>query len=71
MAKLAFATFEKVLKESDKNIRVSDDATNAFIEVILNVSRQLAKDSAELARHTGRRTILKSDVVLANKKRNY
>ena len=71
MAKLAFATFEKILKESDKNIRVSDGATLAFIEAVDEICTKLAKDAAELARHAGRKTILESDVKLANKKRNY
>jgi histone H3/H4 len=71
MSKLAFATFEKILKESDKNIRVSDGATDAFIEAVAEISRQMAKDSAELARHAGRKTILETDVKLANKRRSY
>lgn len=67
--KLPKYTFEKILKAADKNIRVSDKATAEFVFVIGEISRDLAEDSAELARHAGRKTILSSDVKLAAKRR--
>lgn len=66
---LPLATFEKILKASSKNIRVSDAATQAFVSVIEDVSKQVAADAAELARHANRKTILADDISLAYKKR--
>ena len=67
--KLPKYTFEKILKAADKNIRVSDKATEEFVHVISELSKDLAEDSAELARHAGRKTILSSDVKLAAKRK--
>jgi len=69
MAKLPKATFERILKESGKNIRVSDSAALEFIDVIGDIARELARDAAELARHANRKTILASDIKLAAKRR--
>lgn len=68
MVKLAKATFEKVLKESSKDIRVSDPAARALAEVIAQISREIAADAAELAKHANRKTILEQDVKLASKR---
>lgn len=69
MAKLPKYTFEKILKAADKNIRVSDKATAEFVFVIGELSKELAEDAAELARHANRKTILASDVKLAAKRK--
>jgi len=69
MTKLPKAPFEKILKESGKGIRVSDSATKAFVDVIGDISKALAADCAELARHANRKTILDSDVKLASKRK--
>ena len=66
---LPLATFEKILKESSKNIRVSDAATKEFVKVIEEVSKHIASDASELARHANRKTILSDDISLAYKKR--
>jgi len=68
MSKLHFATFEKVLKESKKGIRVSDRATEEFLLVIGDISKQIAADAVELAEHANRKTILEQDIRLAYKK---
>lgn len=67
MVKLPLATFERILKETSKNIRVSDAATREFTVAIEEVAKELAADAEELARHAGRRTILDSDIKLAYK----
>ena len=67
--KLPLFPFEKILKESDANIRVSEGAAREFVVVIGEVAKEIAADSAELARHANRRTILESDVKLAAKRR--
>ncbi len=67
--KLPLFPFEKILKASDPNIRVSESAAKEFVLVIGDLSREMAEDAAELARHANRRTILASDVKLASKRR--
>lgn len=69
MAKIPLATFEKVLKESRKGIRVSEGAAKEFVFLIGEISKDLAHDCAELAIHAGRKTILDSDVKLAGKRK--
>lgn len=66
---LPLATFEKILKESGKDIRVSKRAAEEFIKVVEEISRQLAADALELAKHANRKTILEQDIELAYKKR--
>ncbi len=69
MSKIPLAPFEKVLKESKKNIRVSDPAAKAFVEMITDIAKEIATDAAELAEHANRRTILDSDIKMAGKMR--
>jgi len=66
---LPLATFEKILKEAGKDIRVSKHAAEEMTKVIEEISRQIAADALELARHANRKTILEQDVELAYKKR--
>lgn len=68
MAKLPIATFERILKESEKNIRVSNKAAIAFTEFIGDFSKELAREIAEIARHAGRKTILEGDVKIIVKR---
>ena len=67
--KLPLFPFERMLKESDPSIRVSEKAAKEFVFVIGEIAKEIAEDSAELARHADRRTILDSDVKLAAKRR--
>ncbi len=69
MAKIPLAPFEKVLKESKKNIRVSESAAREFVDMISEIAKEIAADAAELAEHANRRTILDSDIKLAGKRR--
>lgn len=68
MARIPLAPFEKILKESSKDIRVSEAGSRAFVKVIEEYSKSLAQDAAELARHANRKTILDSDIMLARKR---
>lgn len=68
MVKLSFSAFEKILKNSSKGIRVSDKATEEFMEFIYEISSKIAKEAAELARHANRKTILKEDIRFVIKK---
>lgn len=67
--KLPLFPFEKILKAADPNIRVSESASKEFVFVIGEIAKEMAEDSAELARHANRRTILASDVKLAAKRK--
>ncbi len=69
MTKLPHSTFERILRESAKGIRVSDGAAQALIEYIESIAKDVARDAAELARHAGRKTIIDSDVRLAIKRK--
>jgi len=69
MAKLPLAPFEKILKESGKNVRVSESGARAFVEVIEEIAKEMGIEIAELARHANRKTILPNDVKLAYKRK--
>jgi histone H3/H4 len=67
--KLPLFPFEKILKESDPNIRVSESAAREFVLVVGELAKEMAGDAAELARHANRKTILASDIKLAAKRK--
>ncbi|MCH7940099.1 MAG: NFYB/HAP3 family transcription factor subunit [Candidatus Marinimicrobia bacterium] len=69
MGRLPKAPFEKILKESSKNIRVSDAAAQALTEFMEELAQEYAKDAADLARHAQRRTILEHDITMAKKRK--
>ena len=66
--KLPLAPFERVLKESGPNIRVSKQSVEAFTDVMEDVSAELASDSYDLAKHAERKTIKASDIKIAWKR---
>jgi len=66
--KLPFATFERVLKNSGPNIRVSNESVEAFTEVMEELAAELAADSYDLAKHADRKTIKASDIKIAWKR---
>lgn len=67
MVKLPLAPFEKILKDSGSNIRVSKEATKAFVELIEEIARETAVDATKFARHAGRKTVKAEDIRLARK----
>lgn len=66
--KLPLAPFERVLKDSGSNIRVSKESVEAFTEVMEEISGDLASDAYDLAKHADRKTIKASDVKIAWKR---
>ena len=66
---MPLAPFEKILKESGKNIRVSESATKEFVKVVEEISRGIGSEAAVLARHASRKTILDTDIQLASKRK--
>ncbi|MFH1294381.1 MAG: histone [Candidatus Aenigmatarchaeota archaeon] len=65
MAKLHLATFEKFLKDSKSGIGVSSDASSEMVEVMTELAEEISKESAELATHANRKTILRDDIKMA------
>ena len=47
--------------------RVSQDATDAFAEVIERISQEIGRVSNDIAKHSGRKTVKGSDIKLAVK----
>lgn len=47
--------------------RVSQDAVDAFSEVLTEMTEKIAKRAAEIAKHSGRKTIHEGDIKLAAK----
>lgn len=65
MSKIPLLPFEKILKEADSDIRVSEAATKEFVEVIDEIARKIAKDAAQFAKHAKRKTVMQEDIKLA------
>ena len=70
MSKLPIAPFERILKESENNIRVSEKAASEFAEFIEDLAKDVAREISEIAKHSGRNTILERDVKIIAKKLN-
>ena len=59
--KLPYAPFERILRDSGANIRVSDRATKAFTRVVEEIAEEVASHAAQFAKHAGRKTITEND----------
>ncbi len=64
---LPLAAMEKLLKQSDANIRVSDGAKSALKDVLEDLAEKISKDAVKLAQHAGRKTVKAEDIKLASK----
>ncbi|UCE13809.1 MAG: NFYB/HAP3 family transcription factor subunit [Candidatus Heimdallarchaeota archaeon] len=67
MAGFARARVEKLIRNAGAH-RVSADAINRLNEVLTNYSTNIAKYAVEIARHSGRKTVKESDIILASTK---
>ncbi len=47
--------------------RVSADAVDAFVDVLIDLTERIATQSAKIAKHSGRKTVQEGDVKLASK----
>jgi len=45
--------------------RVSDEAAGIFADVLEEIALKIAEKAVKIAKHSGRKTVKKSDVVLA------
>ena len=60
------APIARILMKSGAK-RVSQSAIDAFTDVITEITEDLARKSSEIAKHSGRKTVLEGDVRLAVK----
>jgi len=66
-APLPYAPFGKILREEGA-YRVSRGAVEELHDIAEKLSREIAREAVELARHAGRRTIEREDIDLAVKR---
>jgi len=67
MSNLPLAPVERILKKAGAP-RVSKEACEEFAGVIEEVAFELAAETAALASHAGRKTVMAKDVKLAKRK---
>jgi len=67
MSELPLAPIERILKKAGAS-RVSKEACEEFSTVVEEVAFELAAETAALAKHAGRKTVLAKDVKLAKRK---
>lgn len=67
MSILPLAPIERILKKAGAG-RVSKEACEEFANVVEEVAFELAAETAALAGHAGRKTVLAKDVKLAKRK---
>jgi len=68
MTKLPLAPFERILRESGKNIRVSLDAAQELAKSMGELASEIAEESCIMARHAGRKTVKAPDIEIAFKR---
>lgn len=61
------APIERIARKASQK-RVSKPAVKALRNFILETAEEKGKEIATLAKHAGRRTVMKKDVILAIKK---
>jgi len=66
MAEIPVAPFERILKKAGAD-RTGEDGLVAMRDAVEDYADKLAKESAVLARHAGRKTVKAEDVKLAAK----
>ena len=61
------APFGRVLMKAGAK-RVSADSIDAFTEILIEMTEEIATQAAKIAKHSGRKTVNEGDVRLAAKK---
>jgi len=64
---LPIAAMARVVRKAGVK-RISADAVKELEKTVSELAIELAQDSAEMARHAGRKTIKKNDILLASGK---
>ena len=67
MTGFARARVKKMIREAGA-WRVSADAIDRLNEILADYTSNLAKYAVEIARHSGRKTVKESDIILASTK---
>ena len=60
------APLARILAEAGAK-RVSDESLETFVAVMTEIAEKIAEKAIRLSKHTGRKTIMESDVKLAAK----
>lgn len=68
MATLPIAPIKRLAKTNDAKIRVGDESIKLMLTAAENFVKELAKQSEELAKYAGRKTIQPKDVRTAARK---
>ena len=63
----ANARVEKLIRNAGAR-RVSAEAIETMNEILTDFGKKLAKYAVEIARHSGRKTVKESDIVLASER---
>ncbi|MFX0066977.1 MAG: histone [Candidatus Hermodarchaeota archaeon] len=63
----ANARVEKLIRNAGAQ-RVSAEAIESMNEILTKFGKDLAKYAVEIARHSGRKTVKESDIVLASER---
>ncbi len=64
---LPLAPVEKLIRSGSGGLRVSDGATSAMSNVLVEVALKISVRATTLAKHAGRKTIKEEDIKLASK----
>ena len=67
---LPLAAMEKVIKQADSEIRVSEKAKSALKDELEKYGLEIAERAWKLARHAGRTTVKSKDIILATEEMN-